>query len=58
MRLPEVEIGSSADVVTVHGEGRVPKRLMEMGLGKSEIARRLGRHRSTIEARAAPQPLR
>ncbi len=32
VRLPEVAIGSSADVVTVHGEGCVPKRLMEMGL--------------------------
>ena len=32
MRLPEVEIGSSANVVIVHGEGSVPKRLMEMGL--------------------------
>ena len=32
MRLPEVEMGSSADVVTVHGLGRVPKRLMEMGV--------------------------
>lgn len=32
MRLPEVEMGSSADVVTVHGHGRVSKRLMEMGL--------------------------
>jgi Fe2+ transport system protein FeoA len=32
VRLPEVEIGSSAAVVTVHGEGSVPKRLMEMGL--------------------------
>ena len=32
VRLPEVEIGSSANVVTVHGEGTVPKRLMEMGL--------------------------
>ena len=32
MRLPEVEIGAEADVVAVHGEGTVPKRLMEMGL--------------------------
>ena len=31
MRLPEVEIGTSVDVVTVHGSGSVPKRLMEMG---------------------------
>ena len=32
MRLPEVEIGERASVVAVHGEGSVPKRLMEMGL--------------------------
>ena len=32
MRLPEVEIGGKASVVAVHGEGAVPKRLMEMGL--------------------------
>ena len=32
MRLPDVEIGSSANVIAVHGEGTVPRRLMEMGL--------------------------
>lgn len=32
MRLPEVEIGEKVNVVAVHGEGTVPKRLMEMGL--------------------------
>lgn len=32
MRLPEVEIGEKGIVVAVHGEGAVPKRLMEMGL--------------------------
>ena len=32
MRLPDIEIGSSADVVTVHGNGPVSRRLMEMGL--------------------------
>lgn len=32
MRLPEVEIGGSANVVAVHGDGAIPKRLMEMGL--------------------------
>ena len=32
MRLPEVEMGSSASVVTVHGKGTVSRRLMEMGL--------------------------
>ncbi len=32
MRLPDIETGSSADVVTVHGNGAVPRRLMEMGL--------------------------
>lgn len=32
MRLPEVEIGATANVVAVHGSGVVPKRLMEMGV--------------------------
>ena len=32
MRLPEVKIGSMANVVEVHGTGAVSKRLMEMGL--------------------------
>ena len=32
MRLHEVEIGSIANVVAVHGTGTVSKRLMEMGL--------------------------
>ena len=32
MRLSEVSIGSTADVIAVHGEGSVPKRLMEMGI--------------------------
>lgn len=32
MRLCEVEVGSHATVVAVHGDGVVPKRLMEMGI--------------------------
>ena len=32
MRLPEVEIGSTASVVAVHGQSMVTKRLMEMGV--------------------------
>ena len=32
MRLPEVEIGSTASVVAVHGKSSVTKRLMEMGV--------------------------
>lgn len=32
MRLHEVEIGSTGKVVNVHGDGRGPRRLMEMGL--------------------------
>lgn len=32
MRLSEVEIGSTGKVVAVHGDGNIPRRLMEMGL--------------------------
>lgn len=32
MKLPEIEIGKSAEVVAVHGNGTIAKRLMEMGL--------------------------
>ena len=32
MRLPQVEIGSTGKVVAVHGDGSMPRRLMEMGL--------------------------
>lgn len=32
MRLPEIKIGKTADVVAVHGAGAVSKRLMEMGI--------------------------
>ena len=32
MRLPEVEIGSTASVLAVHGKSAVTKRLMEMGV--------------------------
>ena len=32
MRLPELEIGATASVVAVHGQGVVTKRLMEMGV--------------------------
>jgi ferrous iron transport protein A len=32
MTLRELEIGSSANVVAVHGSGTVAKRLMEMGI--------------------------
>lgn len=32
MRLSEVSVGSTADVVAIHGDGAVPKRLMEMGI--------------------------
>lgn len=32
MRLPELEIGKSADVLAVHGTDPVSKRLMEMGV--------------------------
>jgi len=32
MRLHEVEIGSTGKIVAVHGDGRGPRRLMEMGL--------------------------
>ena len=32
MRLHEVDIGSTGKVVAVHGDGRGPRRLMEMGL--------------------------
>lgn len=32
MRLSEVLVGSTADVVAIHGDGAVPKRLMEMGI--------------------------
>jgi Fe2+ transport system protein FeoA len=32
MRLNEVELGKTANVVAVHGKGPASKRLMEMGL--------------------------
>jgi len=32
VRLSEVSIGSTADVIAVHGEGSVPQRLMEVGI--------------------------